>query len=72
MFFKKSHHLLRSLKVLVAKYKKLHCTFKIWIKQAFYQAFWIPLEFNIDRMFTVTLRRLFDFERWVEPKNDIR
>lgn len=25
-----------------------------------------PPEFNIDGMFTVTLRRQFDFEKWVE------
>ncbi|MFY7743226.1 MAG: ATP-binding protein [Flavobacterium sp.] len=25
-----------------------------------------PPEFNIDGMFTVTLRRPFDFEKWVE------
>ncbi len=25
-----------------------------------------PTEFNIDGMFTVTLRRPFDFEKWVE------
>lgn len=31
-----------------------------------------PPEFNIDGMFTVTLRRPFDFEKWVEKLTDNR